>query len=61
MGSEKSQHDLAAKQSKREGNGKNVRNIHDLSENRGVVGFQTGAVLLVGILLVVVMATVKHS
>ena len=45
MGSQRSQHDLAAKQSKREGNGKSVRNIHDLSENRGVVGLQTGAVL----------------
>ena len=30
-------HDVATKQSKREGNGKSVRNIHDLSENRGVV------------------------
>jgi len=46
MGSQRSQHDLAAKQSNREGNGKSVRNIHDLSENRGVVGLQTGAVLL---------------
>ena len=45
MGLQRSQHDLAAKQSKREGNGKSVRNIHDLSENRGVVGLQTGAVL----------------
>ena len=34
MGSEKSQHDLAAKQSKREGNGKNVKSRRKLKKKK---------------------------